>query len=192
MARETRRHRPELTKEADVMADPNRESGMKKLVLQKSADDSGTLWAHQGDDDLPDPIGLKRDMAEGRPRKEYHRGILKQVWLSPAEAKRLRRLQMRHGLSFAAWVRRALDLDEKERPSEAKDYVRKIIPEQVAVVAERELITVAETLSAIANRQTDWQAKKNLRGDAGVIMDVAAYFTEIRKEYERLQAHDPR
>ncbi len=174
------------------MADPNRESGIKKLESQKSASDSGTLWAHQGDDDLPDPIDLKRKLTEGRPRHEYHRGIHLQLWMSPAEVKRLKRLQMRHGLSFAGWVRRALDLDEKERPSEAKDYVRKIIPEQVAIIAERELVQSAETLAAVANRQADWQAKKNLRADAGVIMDVAAYFTEIRKEYERLQASEPR
>lgn len=170
------------------MADPTRESGIKKLESQKPASDSGVLWAHQGDDDLPDPIELKRNMAEGRPRNEYHRGVHKQLWLSPDEAKRLRRMQMRHGLSFAGWVRRALDLDEKERPSEAKDYVRKIIPEQVAVVAERELVQASETLMAIAGRQSDWQAKRNLRADAGVVADVAAYFSEIRKEYERLSS----
>lgn len=166
------------------------ESGMKKLVLHKAPDDGAPLWAHQGDDDLPDPIDLKRNLAEGRPRKEYHRGVLKQVWLSPVEVKRLERFQRRYGLSFAGWVRRALDLDEKERPSEAKDYVRRIIPEQVAIVAERELIQAAETLMAIAGRQSDWQAKRNLRADAGVIADVAAYFTEIRKDYERLAQSD--
>ena len=166
------------------------ESGGYQKVGTHQKEDAVTLWAHQGDDDLPDPIDLKRNLEQGRSRHGYHRGRQLKVWISPIDRRRIERLQRRYQLSLSEWVRRAIDLDEAVRPSEAKDYVRKIIPEQVAIIAERELVQAAEALAAIANRQADWQAKKNLRADAGVIMDVAAYFTEIRKEYERLQASD--
>lgn len=162
------------------------DDGGYQMVGTHQKEDSGTLWPHQGDDDLPDPIELKRHMTQGRSRHGVHDGTQMKVWLSVADRRRISRLQMRYQLSLTDWVRRAIDLDEAIRPSEAKDYVRKIIPEQVAIVAERELVQAAETLKAVANRQSDWEAKRNLRADAGVIMDVAAYFTDVRKEYERL------
>lgn len=169
-------------------------SGYQKLDIQHedTTSDASALWAHQGDDDLPDPLELKRNLRQGRIRKDYHRDKQLIVRLSSGDLRRLRRLQRRNQLSFQAWVMRMIALDEQIRPSEAKDYVRKIIPEAVAVVAERELIQAGETLMAVADRQGDWQTKKNLRGDAGVIMDAAAWFTDVRREYERLMAQTDR
>lgn len=174
------------------MADNIDDAGMKKLVLHIPPDEKVALWAHQGDDDLPDATALKRDMAQGRPRKNYHRGHLLQVWATGDEMRRLRRIQKNAQMSFAEWFRHALAMSESIRPSEAKDYVRKIIPEAVAVIAERELAQAGETLMAVANRQADWEAKRNLRADAGVIMDAAAWFTDVRKEYERLSQSSDR
>ncbi len=168
------------------MADQVIGSGYQKLGTH-TKDDEGTLWPHEGDDDLPSPLDLKRSMEQGRTRKDYHRHIQIKARLAPADLRRLRRLQTSRGLSFQSWLLRAMALDESIRRSEAKDYVRKIIPEQVAIIAERELVQAAETLTAVANRQSDWEARKNLRADAGVIMDAAAWFTDVRKEYERLQ-----
>ena len=168
------------------------DAGMKKLVLHIPPEEKAALWAHQGDDDLPDPSVLKRTMNQGRRRKNYHRGHLLQVWATPDEMRRVRRIQRQGHMTFAEWFRHALTTLEAIRPSEAKDYVRKIIPEAVAVVAERELIQAGETLMAVADRQGDWQTKKNLRGDAGVIMDAAAWFTDVRREYERLATQPDR
>lgn len=165
---------------------PNSESGDKKLVTQKTPkNEDGALWTHQGDDDLPEPSMLKRGSRAWRV-VEYHEGKQVHAWLNTGDLRRLRRLQKRHQMSFAAWLRYAIALDEEQRPSEAGEYVRQIIPEQVAIVGERELTVAAEGLMAIAERQSDWQAKKNLRADAGIVMDVAAYFTRVRQLYERL------
>lgn len=160
--------------------------GGYQKVGTHTKEDLATLWPHQGDDDLPDPLDLKRRMEQGRRRQDRHRNIQVKVRLSVADRRRLMRLQKRQQLTLTDWVRRAIDLDEAIRPSEAKEYVRKIVPEQVAIIAERELTQAAETLTAVANRQSDWEMRKNLRADAGAIMDAAAWFTEVRKEYERL------
>ena len=165
---------------------PNSRSGDKKLVTQKTPkNEEGALWLHQGDDDLPEPSMLKRGTRAWR-GVEYHAGKQVHAWLAAGDLRRLRRLQKRHQMSFAAWLRYAIALDEEQRPSEAGEYVRQIIPEQVAIVGERELTVAAEGLMAIAERQSDWEARKNLRADAGVIMDVAAYFTRVRQLYEHL------
>lgn len=164
-------------------------SGDQKLVIQASAKtDEGALWTHQGDDDLPDPQVLKQGTYAWR-HKDYHQGKQVTAWLAAGDLRRLRRLQKKQQLSFAAWLRHVIALDEAQRPSEAGEYVRQIIPEQVAVLAERELTLSAETLMAVADRQEDWQAKRQLRAEAGTIMDAAAYFTRIRQLYERL--HSP-
>ena len=161
--------------------------GGYQMAASHTTDETANLWPHLGDDDLPDALDLKRGMAQGRRRGDRHRGSQVNVRLGTADHRRLIRLVKKRGLGLSEWLRRAIDLDEAIRPSEAKDYVRKIIPEQVAIIAERELVQAAETLTAVANRQSDWEARKNLRADAGLIMDAAAWFTDVRKEYERLQ-----
>lgn len=162
------------------------DGGGYKMVASHVGDESTNLWPHTGDDDLPDATTLKRNLEEGRSRRGRHLGRQLNVRLAAADYRRLERLLKRRNLGTTDWIRRCIDLDEQIRPSEAKDYVRKIVPESVAVIAERELVQQAETLMAIAARQSDWEAKRNLRSDAGVVMDAAAYFTDIRKEYERL------
>lgn len=146
--------------------------------------EKGALWAHQGDDDLPDPTEVKRTTRGASAHRR--RTIQVHARINPTERKRLDRLQRRHQLSFNEWLRYAIALDESIRPSEARDYVRRIIPETVVVIAERELATAAESLMAVAARQTDRIARRNLRQDAGLIMDAVAWFTEIRHEYERM------
>lgn len=165
--------------------------GGTTLVELHSDDDMGTLWAHQGDDDLPDPLTLKRGATPAPPRKDKHRGVHLNLWLTLSEIKRLRRLQKRGQFSFAAWVRHAMALDEQQRASDATGYIKRIVPEQVAIVAEQELIPVAEGRMALAERQTDWEAKRNLRNSAGIVMDTAAYFTSVRRDYERLARSAP-
>lgn len=159
------------------------DAGSKKLGVHID-DERYNLWPHQGDDDLPDPLLLKR----GAPvvRKDYHRGIRMSVWLTPNERTRIARLQKRRQLTFQDWVRRAIDLDEKARPSEAGQYMRRIVPEQVAILGERACSLLGDIKFADANRQTDWETRKALRAEAGAWWNAAAWFSDVRKDYERL------
>ena len=172
------------------MADQMTES-VYKTVCTHETDEDYNLWQHQGDDDLPDPLALKRNLAEVPDRTDRHKGVQIHAFISKHDRGRIKRLQMRYGLNLSEWIRRAIDIDENIRPPEAKDYIRQIIPEAVATLAERALVEKAETISAIAGRQSDWQARRALNGDSGEYMDAAAYFTDVRKKYERLaqQAH---
>ena len=167
---------------------------MAKIEEKKGYLEEGTLekektalWAHQGDDDLPNPRAVKLNR---RKRCSPVRFMQVKAKITPAERKRLERLQRRHQLSFVGWLRYAMSLDESIRPREAHDYIRRIIPEAVAVIAERELTVAAEGLMAVASRQNDRIARRNLNQDAGLILDAAAWFTEIRHDYERMHPGD--
>ena len=166
------------------MAQSDTHDGRQKLGVHID-DEPANLWPHLNDDDLPDPIALKRSVVATR-RKDYHRGIRLTLRLNPLEYKRLQRLQRRRGLTVMDWFRRALELDEKERPSEAGQYVRRIVPEQVAIESERWMSIIGQILFAAADQQTDWEAKKAMRAQAGVVMDTAAYHTDVRRDWERL------
>lgn len=167
------------------------EKGNQNVDIHNT-DEVGNLWLHHEDEELPSADDLRRGEATalGRQRKDRHPGIPLFARLSTADVKRLRRLQRRGQMSFVDWVRHAIALDEQERPSEAQHYPRRIVPEQVAVIAERELIIAANNLMAVAERQTDWEARKNLRADAGVIMEVAAWHSESCRQWEDIRRRE--
>lgn len=125
-----------------------------------------------------------------RPVSAYHRShTMFRVWLTADEARRVTRLQKRHQLTRVDWVRQAIARDEAARPSEAGDYVRKIVPEELAVLMEEVCTRQGEALMAMADRPLlDWAARKQYRRDAGAYLDAAAWFTEIRQHYQRLRA----
>lgn len=165
------------------MAHKIEDAGSKKLGVHIE-DEPYNVWTREQDEELPDPASLKRGPRVVR--RDYHRGVRLNVWISPAEKKRVERLRMKRGLSFQEWFRRCIDLDEKERPSEASQYVRRIVPEQFAILAERALCLMGEVKFADAIRQTDWEVKKALKEEAGFYMDAAAWATDVRKEWELL------
>lgn len=134
--------------------------------------------------------------AASRPRSPrrtvsaYHRShTMFRVWLTADEARRVLRLQKRHQLSRVDWVRQAIARDEATRPSEAGDYVRKIVPEALATLMEEVCTRQGEALMAMADRpQLDWAARKQYRQDAGAYLDAASWFTEVRQQYQRFRA----
>lgn len=181
------------------MADNLEDAGSKKLGVHMSMhspdkeregmnidslEERYNLWPHEGDDDLPNATDIKR--GKRTVRRDYHRGIRLNVWLTANERKRIERLQKRYQLTFQDWVRRAIDLDEKERPSEATQYVRQIVPEPIAVLGERACILMGEIKMAEAERHDDWETRKALRQEASDWQNGAAWFTDVRKAWERL------
>lgn len=150
--------------------------------------ETGTIWAHQGDDDQPEVQTLKTQTTRRHLKPYYRRHKRLHVMLSPADMQRVERLQRRRGWTKVEWVRHCISLDESQRPREAGQYIRSIVPEQICVVAERELTQNAESLMAVADRQSDWTVRQQLHKDAGILMDVAGWFTEKRREYDRIHA----
>ena len=165
------------------MADQMTDAGSKKLGAHID-DEPFNIWTREQDEELPDPAELRRGPEVVR--KDYHRGTRMSVWISPAEKKRIDRLRMRRGLTFQDWFRRAIDLDEKERPSEAAQYVRRIVPEQLAILAERACSLLGDIKFADAARQSDWEARKALKEEAGAYYNAAAWCTDVRREWELL------
>lgn len=152
--------------------------------------EEGNLWAHQGDDDQPSPDRLKKHPSYQVSKPYYTRHRQFHVHLSAGDMERLERLQKHRGLSKAEWLRHAIAMDEAQRPSEAGQYVRRIIPEQVAIVAEQILNQWGEVVDHQAERYSDWQVRRAHRQDAGQVWDAASWFGEVRREYERLHAQD--
>lgn len=138
-------------------------------------------------------LSLQTRSYRRRPQRPFFRRTVHvQAYLQPDEALRLRRLQKKHAVNFAEWVRLALTQMEAVRASEAHAYVRKIIPEAVALASEEAWTLQAESLMALANRpKLDLAAKKQYREDAGLALEYAAWFAEVRQDYARLRTEAP-
>lgn len=148
----------------------------------------GTIWAHQGDDDQPDPAVVRGQTPHRRLKPYYARHKRLHVMLSPDDMARLRRLAAGRQWSLTEWVRHAITLDESQRPTEAGQYRRKIVPEVVAIIGERLAMREYHNLMAEAEGQSDWQVKKALHDEAGLIADAAGWFTETRREIDRIRS----
>lgn len=117
-------------------------------------------------------------------------------YLSEEESQRLERLERRLGVGFSGFVRLAIQTLERERTPEATDKVRLVIPDPFARAAQRATTDHAETLMALARRQSrtpDGTARAmGMRQEAGGYYDAAAWFDGVVKRYDLIaQASSP-
>lgn len=119
-----------------------------------------------------------------------------QVWVSLDEIDRYTSLQRRYGgVGWTELFRLGMQALERQRPSEAMDKVRVVVPDWVARYSERALVTMADSLMALAKRQSqtpDGQARAlEYRREAGGYYDAAAWQSEVVRQYDVLSAQHP-
>lgn len=129
-----------------------------------------------------------RDIPSKTPADSHRRFVSRYMWLEPEVDATLRRLAQEDGISCTDWVRRAIALRASRRASEAKDYVRRVVPEAVARAAERELTDKAEFLLTLARRHAhqDPSYAHRLRQEGDVLLQRAGWFAEVVSDYEKL------
>lgn len=123
-----------------------------------------------------------------------HAGFLhRHFWLRPQEDATLRRLAQQEGVSVTEWVRQAIRARAGRRVVEAGQYIRRIVPEAEARAAERELTEKAEVLLTLAQRRLkdDPAYAYRLRQEAGDLLDRAAWFTDVVRDYAKLPPSAP-
>ena len=113
------------------------------------------------------------------------------VYLTLAEYDRLQALLRRDQLfSPTQWVRKMLSQDEAQRKSEAKQFMRKTVPLDLAQAAERLFVEKAETQMALAKRYSSpaqRTAQLELRREAGYYMNQAGWCRDVINSYDQLQ-----
>lgn len=159
-------------------------------------DPDAESWAQPLEPNLipGDPARPKRRQ---KPYFSRHRSV--RVWLSHGEYARLAKILKRSGRTQAEWMRDAIARDEAQRPSEAGQYVRKIVPEYEAQAAAFSLQLLGEVFLGVANAQapTDWDYRRRLRETGGHFLDAAAWFQQVIADYARIHRaqetapHDP-
>jgi len=115
--------------------------------------------------------------------------------LSRQEAERLLRLERRYEVGFTGLLRLGMEALERQRPSEARDKVRIVVPDWVARYSARALMAEAEALLDLARRQSPTRdgrlRAQEFRQEAGGYLDAAAWHSDVVRQYDRLAETPP-
>jgi len=96
------------------------------------------------------------------------------AFLDPPQAQRLRRLLLRSGMSFRAWVEEQIRADEVRQLSRATKRLRLEVSEQAVRLAEETLTVHGQGLLAASERVRDPGEKLSLRQKARPYLDAAS------------------
>lgn len=108
--------------------------------------------------------------------------------LAVRDVHRLEALLRERGVTLAEWLRDAIARDESDRPSEAEQKVRMVVPEWVARVGEQAMATQAEILLRLAEQhRRDLPLAHAYRQAAKPWLDAEGFFHEVLRRYAGLR-----